>query len=418
MNGPKNIDVWADWASLERPTPIGTLSASVVRGREIFSFQYDPDWLAHAQALAIDPGLRLYQGPQYPAGHQNFGVFLDSSPDRWGRLLMRRREALEARSQARPARTLAESDYLLGVHDEQRMGGLRFRLDRDGPFLDDRTELAAPPMARLRELELASLQLEKEGAERDPEYASWLRLLIAPGTSLGGSHPKASVVDERGRLWIAKFPSRHDLVDRGAWEFVVHRLAEKAGIVVPTAVSRRFNSRHRCFLTQRFDRTDDRQRIHFCSAMSTLQRRDNEEASYLEMAEFLIQHGGRTAIDLEQLWRRIVFFVCVSNCDDHLRNHGFLLQEGGWRLAPAYDMNPVEAPRGLSLLISESDNAQDLELVRAVAEYFRVGASRGSDIIRDVVAVVRGWRDEARAIGIPAQEQDDMSAAFAVADAG
>jgi serine/threonine-protein kinase HipA len=416
--GERHIDVCADWTPLARPTRVGVLSARPVRGREIFSFEYDPQWLDHPEALAIDPGLQLFRGPQYPDERQaSFGVFLDSAPDRWGRLLMRRREGLEARAQGRSPRTLLESDYLLGVHDAQRMGGLRFRLDPAGPFLDDRDELTAPPMARVRELEFASLKLEEDGVENDPEYAQWLRMLIAPGTSLGGSHPKASVTDEDGRLWIAKFPSRLDTVDRGAWEFVVHRLALEAGVAVAPAWCRRFTTRHHTFLTERFDRLPDGGRIHFCSAMAALQHRANEEASYLELAEFLMQRGSRTAADLEQLWRRIVFSICVSNCDDHLRNHGFLLSEVGWRLAPAYDVNPVEEPRGLSLLISEADNAQSLDLAREVAEYFRVRAARASEIVDEVVAAVKGWRGEAQAVGIARGEQEEMARAFAVADA-
>ena len=362
--------------------------------------------------------MQLFAGPQYAAeADSNFGVFLDSSPDGWGRILMRRRETLEAREQGRPARTLLESDYLLGVHDQQRMGGLRFRTAPDGPFLDNRTELAAPPMARIRERAFASLKLEEEGVEDDPEYAAWLRLLIAPGSSLGGSHPKASVTDEHGALWIAKFPSKQDTADRGAWEYVVYQLAQSAGVNVSVAQCRQFTTTHHTFLTRRFDRTEDGRRVHFMSAMAALRRRDRDEASYLELAEFLIQNGGRVAQDLEELWRRIVFFMCVSNNDDHLRNHGFLLHDGGWRLAPAYDVNPVEQPRGLSLLVSDADNAQDPQLARDVAEYFRVNSARANDIITGVVKVVRSWREVAKDAGLSKRAQDDMAQAFALADA-
>jgi serine/threonine-protein kinase HipA len=411
------IEVWADWLPLTEPLRVGVLFARPLRGREVYSFEYDREWLEHPSALAIDPGLQLFAGPQYASeAESNFGVFLDSSPDRWGRILMRRRETLEAREQGRAARTLLESDYLLGVHDQQRMGGLRFRTTPDGPFMDNRTELAAPPMARIRDLEFASLKLEEEGVEDDPEYGAWLRLLIAPGSSLGGSHPKASVTDEQGALWIAKFPSKQDTVDRGAWEFVVHQLAQDAGVNVSVSQCRQFTTAHHTFLTRRFDRTDDGRRIHFMSAMAALRRRDRDEASYLELAEFLIQNGSRVAQDLEELWRRIVFFMCVSNNDDHLRNHGFLLQEGGWQLAPAYDVNPVEQPRGLSLLVSDVDNAQDLGLAREVAEYFRVSAARASDIIASVVKGVGTWRAVAKAAGLSKRAQDDMAQAFGVAE--
>jgi serine/threonine-protein kinase HipA len=413
----KRIEVWAHWLPLREPVRVGTLFARPLRGHEVFSFEYDGGWLEHPSALAIDPGLELYVGPQYAAeAESNFGVFLDSSPDRWGRMLMRRRETLEAREQGRPARTLLESEYLLGVHDQQRMGGLRFRLLPDGPFLDDRGELTAPPMARIRELEFASMKLEEQGVQDDPEYAAWLRLLIAPGSSLGGSHPKASVTDTHGALWIAKFPSKQDAVDRGAWEFVVHQLAEQASIRVPVAQCRQFTGAHHVFLTQRFDRTPAGQRIHFISAMAALRHRDREEASYLELAQFLMQNGSRVTQDLEELWQRIVFYMCVSNNDDHLRNHGFLLEDRGWRLAPAYDVNPVEQPRGMSLLVSDSDNSQNLDLARDVAEYFRVSSARANEIIMRTVSIVKTWRSVARSGGLSKQEQDDMALAFAVAD--
>lgn len=204
------------------------------------------------------------------------------------------------------------------------MGGLRFRLEPDGPFLDNNRDYASPPWTSLRELEQASLHLEREGASADPNYRRWLRMLIAPGGSLGGARPKASVVDESGHLWIAKFPSRSDRWDGGGWELVAHSLAEKAGINVPAAQARRFNTSQHSFLTKRFDRRSDGGRIHYASALTMLGRSDGDDhtngASYLELAELLIQQGCRTNADLEQLWRRIVFNVCISNVDDHLRN--------------------------------------------------------------------------------------------------
>lgn len=240
-----------------------------------------------------------------------------------------------------------------------------------GGFLDDNDELAAPPWTSLRDLEHACLQLEQDDAASNPNYGRWLRMLIAPGGSLGGARPKASVLDDRGRLWIAKFPSRRDDDDVGAWESVVHELGKRAGVVVPAAQLRRFGSTHHTFLSRRFDRTEAGQRLHFASAMTFLERNDGDDAedgvSYLDLVDLLVRLGANTASDLEQLWRRIVFFVCVSNTDDHLRNHGFMLTDSGWALAPAYDMNPDPHGEGLKLNISESDNAQNLELVLEVA---------------------------------------------------
>ncbi len=413
----RSIEVWADWAGLDGPTFMGTLFATLSRGQEIFSFEYDDDWLAQASGWSLDPSLGLYSGPQYAPGDQNnFGVFLDSSPDRWGRVLMLRREAQLARSERRKERTLLESNYLLGVHDLNRMGALRFRITNDGPFLDDSHDIASPPWTSLRELEQVSLKLERGDAYDDPDYGKWLRMLIAPGGSLGGARPKASVVDESDSLWIAKFPSRRDDDDVGAWEGVVHELAARAGLQVAPAETRKFGSNHHTFLTKRFDRTSDGSRVHFASAMTLLHRNDGDDAatgaSYLELAELIIKSGSQTDRDLEELWRRIVFFICVSNTDDHLRNHGFLLDHSGWSLAPAYDMNPNAHGAGLKLNISETDSAQHLTLARDVAQFFRIGDIQAEEIINKVASAVRGWRTTAKKFGISRDEQERMAPAF------
>ena len=420
-NKQRQIEVYAHWEGLSEPALMGTLSAVSSRGKEIFSFAYSDNWLTGSQAHALDPSLQLFSGPQYaPEGQENFGIFLDSSPDRWGRFLMDRREALAARKQERKERLLLESDYLLGVYDEHRMGALRFRTDPKGPFLDNNKAMASPPYAFLRELEHASLEIEKDDAEKNPKYSKWLEMLVMPGSSLGGARPKASVVDEHKHLWIAKFPSGNDNQDIGAWEMVVHNLAQAGGIITAQTHVKKFTSRYHTFLSKRFDRTADGKRIHFASAMTLLQRSDGDDAhkgaSYLELAEFIMQQGATSTHDLEQLWRRIVFFICVSNVDDHLRNHGFLLTSHGWVLSPAYDVNPVTTGNGLKLNISESDNSQDLSLVKEVAPYFRINASRASTIIREVIHAVKGWRKEAAALGISTKDQDRMARAFRIAD--
>lgn len=419
MDQRRTIEVWADWEGLGGPVLMGRLSATPARGREVFSFEYDRAWLQGGQSLQLDPGLGLFQGPQYPAAKRpNFGLFLDSSPDRWGRVLMDRREAQVARLEGRPPQRLLESDYLLGVHDGHRMGALRFRTD--GAFLHDNVRWAAPPWASIGALEHASLQLERDDAEQLPSYGTWLQMLVAPGSSLGGARPKASVVDEQGRLWLAKFPSRRDGVDVGAWESVVHELAGAAGVATPRARLQRYGSRHRTFLSRRFDRTAEGGRLHFASAMTLLERSEGDDAaagaSYLELVELLVQRGARTSQDLEQLWRRIALSVCVSNSDDHLRNHGFVLTPEGWTLAPAYDMNPEPNAEGLRLNISETDNAQHPDLLLEVAPWFRLAPKRAKEILGEVSGAVRGWRKAAQARGIPRSEQDSLARAFRVAE--
>ena len=418
------IAVCADWVGLAEPLRLGWLHARRGAGREVFEFEYDPAALVHpaTRNLALDPRLGLYEGRQHPPqGHQTFGVFSDSSPDRWGRLLMRRRlERAQRAGQVGKAVRLHESDYLLGVHDTYRSGALRLRLGDTGDFLDNQHDAAAPPFVQLRELEAASLALERDEDNTAPDGGEWLRMLIAPGGSLGGARPKASVVDE-GHLWIAKFPSVHDEHDVGAWELVLQILARGCGLSVPQSFARRFASPNHTFLVKRFDRTPQG-RIHFASAMTLTGRQDGDDAStgasYLEIARVLTDHGAQTQTDLRELWSRIVFNMLVSNTDDHLRNHGFLLVPGqGWRLSDAYDMNPVAESQGLKLNVSESDNALDLDLARSVAAYFRVSKKLADETIEHSQAVVRQWPRIADSLHVRPREQERMAPAFRLAEA-
>ena len=413
----RSIHVYAHWAGLAAPVCIGVLTASRVRGKEIFAFEYDSSWLGSGWSMQLDPELLNFTGYQYPSGiKQNFGAFTDSSPDRWGRTLIKRREAYRARNEKRKVRTLCESDYLLGVFDENRMGGLRFKLDKSGAFLDDNESMAAPPWTSLGELGRICLNLERDNAEDDPDFGRWIERLIAPGSSLGGARPKAGVVDEEGRLWIAKFPSAKDEWDVGAWEMVAHELARMAGLTLPVCMTGRFLSNHHTFLTRRFDRTPKGERVHFASAMTMLGYTDGADAyggvSYLELSEFLLKYGADPISDLEELWKRIVLYITISNTDDHLRNHGFLLTYEGWRLAPAYDINPNPHGYGLSLNITDDDNRLDLELAREAAPYFRIDALRSKEIIEGTKNAVSHWSAVADKYGIPRREKDLMASAF------
>lgn len=415
-NHNKQILVYADWIDLGSTLLLGTLQTQQVRGKEVFSFAYEKEWLEEGPALIIDPDLELYSGPQYRRGDKpNFGLFMDSSPDRWGRVLMERREAFAARQEGRKQKPLMESDFLLGVFDQYRMGGLRFKLSEEGSFLDANDAMAAPPMASLRTLEEASLQLENDDAMENPAYAKWLNLLISPGSSLGGARPKASVIDSNGNLWIAKFPSRKDERDIGGWETVVNELALKSGMSVAAGKARRVTRDYHTFLTKRFDR-EGNGRIHFASAMTLLGFTDGADAaagvSYLDLAEFIMRNGAQPDADMEELWRRIVFNICISNSDDHLRNHGFLLTPKGWILSPAFDINPIPMSTGLSLNISEKSNELDLELAREVAEKFRLNKGKREAIIGNVTKAVSHWKEIAGKIGISRSEILSMESAF------
>jgi serine/threonine-protein kinase HipA len=407
-----DILVYADWFELKGPVRMGTLSVSRVKGREIFSFTYDKDWLDRGQSQILDPDLQLFTGAQsLSADKKNFGIFLDSSPERWGHGLMKRREAIRARMEKRKEKPLFQEDFLLGVFDQQRMGALRFKLTEDGPFLNDGAELAAPAWTSLKELEHASLQLEKETLT-DAELLKWLNMLLAPGASLGGARPKAGVRDEKGNLWIAKFPAGNDETDMGAWEMVATELATDAGIDIATGQAKRFNDKRHTYLSKRFDRIGTKRRVHFASAMTLLGQRDGAEGmSYQDIAGFIIKNGADVKRDLEELWRRMVFNIAVKNTDDHLRNHGFLLTAGGWALSPAYDVNPNNRGQGLTLNISETDNALDFRLALSVAKYFRVEKDAES-ILKRVRRSVGKWKTVAKKYSIPATEISSMAAAF------
>ncbi len=419
------IEVYEDWDPREPPKRLGLLRVRPGRTEELFDFTLDEEALSdHTQAnQRLDPDLGFFRGPQFPKdGRAIFGVFKDSSPDRWGETLIRRRLDRKQRAGlvARNVR-LGQSDYLLGVHDSFRSGALRYKLATDGPFLDDDHGSAAPPFVRLRELEAASRGIEDDVKNDDSATDEWLRLLLAPGASLGGARPKASVVDLEDNLWIAKFPSIKDRYDVGAWELVVARLAERCGLRVPASDARTFASAEHTFMVRRFDRLQSGGRIHFASAMTLTGHKDGDDAStgasYLEIVEVIMSQGAAPREDLIELWSRIVFNVMVSNTDDHLRNHGFLLEpNAGWRLSQAYDMNPIPGSSGLSLNIDESDNALDLALVRSVAPYFRIKDGAAKQIIDRMAGEVRKWSAIASSLGIKRSEQNDMADAFMICE--
>jgi len=413
METEKLIYVYFDGEQLTAPMLMGVLSAMPLRGKEVFSFQFTDEWLQSKLSRSFDPDLQLFEGRQFvPDGKVNFGIFMDSSPDRWGKRLLDRRELALSRAENRPARALRESDYLLGVFDESRMGALRFKTNPEADFLDSDSSMATPPWASVRDLEFASLQLEKE---ENPD-SRWLNMLIRPGSSLGGARPKANIKDEYGNLWIAKFPSRNDRKDVGAWEAVCMHLARLSGISVSDWKIESFNNEYHTFFSRRFDRKESGVRVHYTSAMTLLGYIDGADsaagASYLELAEWISQNCFEVERNLLEMFRRIVFNIAVSNCDDHLRNHGFLYTKKGWTLAPAFDLNPDEYGSGLSLCINESENSLDFELAREVAPFFGVDRNQAEMLIETVLRAVSQWRKLASSYGIPHSEQEAMQVCF------
>ncbi|PJB20141.1 MAG: toxin HipA [Flavobacteriaceae bacterium CG_4_9_14_3_um_filter_33_16] len=411
--GKLDIYVYAHWKGMQEPQLIGTLSALYAKGKKAFSFEYDKTWIQSKSQMLLDPDIQFYGGPQYPNNKENFGVFLDSMPDTWGRTLMKRREAQQAHEKGERAKTLYEIDYLLGVYDESRMGALRFKTDINGPFLDDNNQTPTPPWSSIHELQEAAKNFEND--EENNETKKWLAILMAPGSSLGGARPKANILDENKDLWIAKFPSKNDTIDKAAWEYLAYQLAIKAGIHMAPSKIEKITGHFNTFFTKRFDREDGK-RVHFASAMTMTGNNEDtirdHQASYLELAEFIQNHGAMIYENLEQLWRRIVFNIAISNTDDHLRNHGFILTSLGWVLSPAYDLNPSIDKDGLALNIDTDNNALDYDLAKNVGAFFRLTEVQMDSILTEVKMAVSSWDKEADKIGITKKEQSIMSKAF------
>jgi len=408
-----DIYVYAHWLGLAEPALLGILSAHQAKGRKAFSFEYDKNWLKSNAQRLIDPDIQFYSGQQFPNNKENFGIFLDSMPDTWGRTLMKRREIQLAKAKGENPKTLYDIDYLLGVFDETRMGAFRFKLDPDGDFLDNDSEKSTPPWSTVRELQQAVVHYEND---TDNEAINkWLKVLIAPGSSLGGARPKANVLDEKNELWIAKFPSKNDTIDKAAWEYLTYQLAIKAGIEMAECKIEKVSGTYHTFFTKRFDRIGQ-ERIHFSSAMTMTGNNEdtikNQPASYLDIVEFIQNYGCKVNENLHQLWRRIVFNIAVSNTDDHLRNHGFILNNEGWALSPAYDLNSSIDKDGLALNIDMDNNVLDFELAKSVGDFFRLNHSEMDNILNEVFTSVKQWKEVAHKIGISRSQQELMQAAF------
>lgn len=404
----REVLVYVDLAGV--PHLMGRLWSRMRKNREGATFEYDASWLEHKERFSLEPALKLGPGSFHtPADLPMFGAVGDSAPDRWGRALMRRMERRRADREKRTPRTLQEIDYLLLVDDEARQGALRFADRPGGPFLREPGVKRTPPL-----IELPALLSAAERVVEDRESEDDLRLLLAPGSSLGGARPKASVRDTDGHLAIAKFPRRDDEYNAVIWEATALALASAAGIPVPETRIETVGGKP-VLVGRRFDRSQGH-RIPFLSSMSMLDARDNQTRSYMEIADALRQHGAAARDDIRQLWRRIIFNVLISNTDDHLRNHGFLYSgPTGWRLSPAYDLNPVPVdikPRILTTAIDEDDNSASFELAVSVAEYFELDKKAARIIGAEVGQAVASWRQEAARHGLSKPEIDRMASAF------
>ena len=392
---------------------MGTLYVDTSKRNEHYSFEYSNEWLQETQfAYQLDPDIFYYSGRQYPNKNE-FGIFADSCPDRWGRALINRRERIEAERENRKPRELHTSDYLLGVYDETRMGAIRFKTDKEGEFLSNDSEVAAPPWTTLRSLEEASRNFETDENFLNDK---WLKQLIKPGSSLGGARPKANIEAPDGSLWIAKFPSKNDEWNIGAWEKVTHDLAKMCGLDVPESKLETFSKLGSTFLVKRFDR-DGKKRIHFSSAMTMLGKTDGAGAEdgdgYLDIVNFIKAYGSSPKKDLLELWKRIVFNMAVSNTDDHFRNHGFILTNTGWRLSPLYDVNPTPYGDELSLNVNSNDNRISLDLAVESAVYYNIDETTALKTANEIVKTVNAnWERLAKQYRLSRNSIEYMRPAF------
>ena len=411
----KNILVFDDF-SFDHPFLMGNLFVNYIRGGESYSFEYNKEWLNKTKLkVTLDPVLLPYSGRQYPSGKEIFGLFADASPDRWGRVLMNKRERILATKEGRKPSKLYSSDYLLGVYDETRMGGLRFKIEAEGPFISEDRDNPVPPWTTLRTLEEASRSFENN---ENGMGEKWLNQLIKPGSSLGGARAKATVSDTKKQLWIAKFPSKNDENDVGAWEMVAHDLAALCCLNVPEAKLEKFSSLGSTYLVKRFDRMFEK-RIHFASAMTLLGKTDGASAadgtSYLDIASFIRSYSIQPKDDLLELWKRIVFNMAISNTDDHLRNHAFILSKNGWILSPLYDVNPVPYGEELSLNVDESDNSINLDLAIQTSVKFGIPKAKAEMISKEIINTVKNnWERLAAFYGLNHSQVEEMRPAFSM----
>jgi serine/threonine-protein kinase HipA len=405
--------VYAHWVGMPEPVLIGILSAHRGKGSKSFSFEYDEGWLKRKELRLLDPDIGFFSGPQFPDKKENFGVFLDSMPDSWGKNLMKRKAALQAREDGENTPLLYDIDFLLGVSDSCRMGGLRYKLNPGGSFLSDERNSPVPPWTSAGELQRIAGLVESDKSNKN--LNKWLALLMAPGSSLGGARPKANILDKNGHPWIAKFPSKYDRIDKAKWEYLAYRLALSAGIRMAESGIEKISGTFHTFFTKRFDRQLG-ERIHFASAMTLTGNnedtiRDNP-AGYLDIALFIQNHSGNPHNDLHELWKRIIFNIAISNTDDHLRNHGFIIDQGNWRLSPAFDLNPSIDKEELSLTIDETSGSLDFAIAIKVSEYFRLNKNEAEAILSTVRKTVSTWEKIARQTGISRTEIEIMRPAF------
>ncbi len=406
----KKLYVYADFDWLKEVELIGELGYESLRGSDSYCFTFSDEWLKKHGDLFLSEDLNNYPGQQYTQPEKDiFGCFSDALPDRWGRTLLLRREQLAAMEEKRPVRRLSSFDFLTGIDDFSRMGAFRFKENPEEEFINVSESLKIPPLTDIRELIAASAEIERSEEDNVLPDRKWITQLVQPGSSLGGARPKASVIGTDKTLYVAKFPSRKDDYDAGLWEHFSNLLAIKAGVNAAKTKVIATGEKYHTLLSERFDRTKDGKRIHFASAMTLLGLNDGDNATtghgYLDIVDFIIQNCTDVERNLQEMYRRVAFNICIGNSDDHFRNHGFLLTAKGWILSPAYDMN-LTLNEYQSLLVSSTSNKADLNiLLDAYADYM-LNRKTAEKIVSEVIEAVKGWRELVVRLGIPKREMD------------
>lgn len=400
----KRITIYADFDFLISPQEIGVLGYEHVRGNEHFVFEYSREWLKSYGGIVLSGDLMNMPSLQHPRSKDNvFGFVKDSFPDRWGRLLLDRRERITAMAEGRPKHMLTNYDYLIGIEDFTRMGGIRYKSDESDNYINTSAKYLVPPIESLRALCDACHEIELAEERNELPERRWLDQLIDPGTSLGGTRPKANVIDTDGKLYVAKFPSKKDLENTELIEHFSHQLAASAGINVAKTRSIKISKDRDLLLSERFDRTDDGKRIHFASAMSLLGLDDgagsNTGNGYLDIVDFILHGCTDVKQNIRQLYRRVAFNVMFGNTDDHFRNHGFLLTSKGWTLSPAYDINPGSKLHQC-LLINEYTEQSDINALLSASENYMLERHEAKEIIEEVRTSIKDWRQVAKKLQI------------------
>ena len=401
----KRITVYADFDFLATPQEIGILGYEHVRGKDHFVFEYSREWLKKHGGILLSGDLLNVPSLQHPRSNDSvFGFVKDSFPDRWGRLLLDRRERLIAQSEGRPKRMLTNYDYLIGIEDFTRMGGIRYKSEDSEEYINASEKYLVPPIESLRALCDACHEIELAEERNELPDQRWLDQLIDPGTSLGGARPKANVIDTDGKLYVAKFPSKKDLENTELIEHFSHRLAATAGISVAKTRTIKISKDRDLLLSERFDRSSEGKRIHFASAMSLLGLDDGAGSStgngYLDIVDFILQGCVDAGKNLRELYRRVAFNVMFGNTDDQFRNHGFLLTSKGWTLSPAYDINPGEKSYQC-LLIDQYTEESDIKALLSACNNYMLEEQEASGIIEEVRTAIKDWRKTAIALQVP-----------------